>query len=75
MQEMSREMMKAGIIEEMLEEAIDQDVDEELEEEVQTEVDKVLFELVGGSYLIYLIYLRTRFVPVKCGLSVLVSYV
>lgn len=42
MREMSKEMTKAGIIEEMLEETMDSFEDtEELEEEVQTEVDKV----------------------------------
>ncbi|CAG2122666.1 unnamed protein product, partial [Medioppia subpectinata] len=42
MQEMSREMMKAGIIEEMIEETLDDqlDVDDTLEEEAQKEVDK-----------------------------------
>lgn len=43
MREMSKEMMKAGIIEEMLEETMDSVEDtEELEEEVQSEVDKVI---------------------------------
>jgi len=51
MQEMSREMMKAGIIEEMLEEVLDDqlEVDDELEEEAQKEVDKVLWELTAGQ--------------------------
>lgn len=45
MRDMSKEMMKAGIIEEMLEETMDSIEDtEELEEEVQTEVDKVSVE-------------------------------
>lgn len=42
MRDMSKEMMKAGIIEEMLEETMDSIEDtEELEEEAQGEVDKV----------------------------------
>lgn len=42
MREMSKEMMKAGIIEEMLDETMESvDESEELEEEVQSEVDKV----------------------------------
>jgi charged multivesicular body protein 3 len=51
MQEMSREMMKAGIIEEMLDEVLDDqlEVDDELEEEAQKEVDKVLWELTAGQ--------------------------
>jgi len=50
MRDLSREMMRAGIIEEMLEETMgtleDQD---ELEEEAQEEVDKVLWELTAGQ--------------------------
>lgn len=47
MREMSKEMMKAGIIEEMLEETMDSVEDtEELEEEVQTEVDKVMLRII-----------------------------
>ncbi|XP_067000394.1 charged multivesicular body protein 3 [Anabrus simplex] len=50
MRELSREMMKAGIIEEMLEETMDVLEDsEELEEEAQEEVDKVLWELTAGQ--------------------------
>lgn len=51
MEEMSREMMKAGIIEEMMEETLDDhlEVDEDLEEEAQKEVDKVLWELTAGQ--------------------------
>eukprot|EP00128_Syssomonas_multiformis_P001412 Colp12_sorted_trinity150504_noHs@29865 len=47
MQELSKEMMKAGIIEEMVEDALDQD-DAELEEAADEEVNKVLFELTNG---------------------------
>ncbi|KAG6866470.1 hypothetical protein C0991_003988 [Blastosporella zonata] len=48
MREMSMEMTKAGIMEEMLEDTLD-DEDEELEEEADAEVDKVLFELTAGK--------------------------
>ncbi|KAL3863302.1 hypothetical protein ACJMK2_005067 [Sinanodonta woodiana] len=50
MREMSKEMMKAGIIEEMLEDTMEglEDQDE-LEEEAQEEVDKVLWELTAGD--------------------------
>lgn len=50
MREMSKEMMKAGIIEEMLEETMDTIEDpEEMEEEAQEEIDKVLWELTAGA--------------------------
>ncbi|CAB3369497.1 charged multivesicular body protein 3 [Cloeon dipterum] len=50
MRELSREMMKAGIIEEMLEETFEGLEDqEELEEEAQEEVDKVLWEVTQGQ--------------------------
>jgi len=50
MMEMSREMMKAGIIEEMLDDAMEGlEDEEEMEEAVQAEVDKVLFELTAGK--------------------------
>lgn len=50
MMEMSREMMKAGIIEEMLEDTMEGlGEGEELEEAAQTEVDKVLAELTAGA--------------------------
>lgn len=45
MQEMSKEMMKAGIIEEMLDETFE-DMEEDpegMEEAAQTEIDKVIF--------------------------------
>ena len=50
MMEMSREMMKAGIIEEMMEdtmESINNAVD--MEEETNEELDKVLYELTAGK--------------------------
>ncbi|KAJ8910876.1 hypothetical protein NQ315_000507 [Exocentrus adspersus] len=50
MQEMSKEMMKAGIIEEMLDETMDDLEDtEEMEEAAQSEIDKVLFEITEGK--------------------------
>ena len=50
MMEMSREMMKAGIIEEMLEDTMETVTEsEDLEEEAQGEVDKILFELTAGK--------------------------
>lgn len=46
MQDLSKEMMKTGIIGEMMDEAIEEAIDDEpIEEEVQAEVDKVLSEL------------------------------
>jgi len=55
MQELSREMMRAGIMEEMMEETLDEVTgidEEEMEEEIQAEVDKVLFEITQGTKLI-----------------------
>lgn len=50
MRELSKEMMKAGIIEEMLEETMDTIEDpEEMEEEAQEEIDKVLWEITQGT--------------------------
>ncbi|GAB1605884.1 charged multivesicular body protein 3-like isoform X1 [Argonauta hians] len=50
MMEMSREMMKAGIIEEMLEDTFEGLEDtEDLEDESQNEVDKILYELTAGE--------------------------
>lgn len=50
MMEMSKEMMKAGIIEEMLEDTMEGlDDTEEEEEAAQEEIDKVLFELTAGD--------------------------
>ncbi|KAF5390635.1 hypothetical protein D9757_002754 [Collybiopsis confluens] len=49
MREMSMEMTKAGILEEMMEDTLDMDDDEELEEEADQEVDKVLFQLTDGK--------------------------
>ncbi|KAL9940808.1 hypothetical protein V8E36_000296 [Tilletia maclaganii] len=53
MREMSMEMTKAGIMEEMMDDTLDSGVlgedEEELEEEAQGEVDKVLYELTDGK--------------------------
>ncbi|KAJ7904570.1 vacuolar sorting protein Vps24 [Mycena olivaceomarginata] len=49
MREMSMEMTKAGIMEEMLSDTLDMDEDEELQEEADEEVDKVLAELTDGK--------------------------
>ncbi|TMW49654.1 hypothetical protein DOY81_005258 [Sarcophaga bullata] len=50
MRDMSKEMMKAGIIEEMLEETMESlEETEEMEEEAAKEVDKVLWEITNGK--------------------------
>ncbi|XP_070170533.1 charged multivesicular body protein 3 [Polyergus mexicanus] len=50
MREMSKEMMKAGIIEEMLDETMDSIEDsEEMEDEADEEVDKILWEVTAGQ--------------------------
>ncbi|OAV89842.1 hypothetical protein PTTG_10265 [Puccinia triticina 1-1 BBBD Race 1] len=51
MQEMSQEMMKAGIMSEMVEDAIDtlDEDEEELEEEAEAEVQNVLFNITDGK--------------------------
>ncbi|KAL1138259.1 hypothetical protein AAG570_009948, partial [Ranatra chinensis] len=50
MRSLSKEMMKAGIIEEMLEETMDSLEDqEEMEEQAEEEIDKVLWELTAGA--------------------------
>ncbi|KAI9574467.1 vacuolar sorting protein Vps24 [Boletus coccyginus] len=49
MREMSMEMTKAGIMEEMLDDMLEMDEEEELEEEADAEIDKVLFELTNGK--------------------------
>ncbi len=47
MQEMSKEMMRAGLIDEMISDALEMD-DEELEDEAEKEVESVLFEITNG---------------------------
>ncbi|KAJ3292519.1 Charged multivesicular body protein 3 [Borealophlyctis nickersoniae] len=49
MMEMSQEMMKAGIIEEMMEDTIAMNDEEDIEEEAENEVNNVLFELTDGK--------------------------
>ncbi|KAK9804420.1 hypothetical protein WJX72_011763 [[Myrmecia] bisecta] len=50
MQQMSKEMMKAGVIDEMMEDAMDSALDsEEVEEDAEAEVDKVLMEIAGET--------------------------
>jgi len=49
MRELSKEMMKAGIIEEMLEDTMESLEPEDMEEEVEREVDKVLNEILHGE--------------------------
>ncbi|KAL7413053.1 vacuolar sorting protein Vps24 [Mrakia frigida] len=50
MRQMSMEMTKAGIMEEMLDDTLESlDEDEDLEEEADAEVDKVLYELTDGK--------------------------
>lgn len=50
MMELSREMMKAGVIEEMLEDTLEGlEGGEEMEEAAQEEVDKVILELTTGK--------------------------
>ncbi|CAL1700713.1 unnamed protein product [Somion occarium] len=49
MREMSMEMTKAGILEEMMDDTLEMEEDEELEEEADAEVDKVLFDLTEGK--------------------------
>lgn len=50
MQDMSKEMMKAGILEEMLDETMDTFEDtEEVEEAADNEIDNILFELTKGA--------------------------
>lgn len=50
MRELSKEMMKAGIIEEMLDETMESVEDsEEVEDEADEEVDKILWEVTAGQ--------------------------
>ncbi|OBS80236.1 hypothetical protein A6R68_21559 [Neotoma lepida] len=49
MRELSKEMMKAGIIEEMLEDTFESmDDQEETEEAAEMEIDRILFEITPG---------------------------
>ncbi|CAH1783778.1 unnamed protein product, partial [Owenia fusiformis] len=49
MRDMSKEMMKMGIIEEMMEDTFESLDDDELEDEATEEVEKVLFDLTAGE--------------------------
>lgn len=49
MQNMSKEMMKMGIIDEMMEDAMESLDPEDIEEEADKEVERVLFELTAGQ--------------------------
>lgn len=50
MRELSKEMMKAGIIEEMLDETMDSIEDaDDVEDEADEEVDKILWEVTAGQ--------------------------
>ncbi|KAG7328271.1 hypothetical protein KOW79_008215 [Hemibagrus wyckioides] len=50
MRDLSKEMMKAGIIEEMLEDTLEgMDDEEEMEEAAEAEVDRILFEITAGA--------------------------
>ncbi|XP_023690161.1 charged multivesicular body protein 3 [Paramormyrops kingsleyae] len=50
MRELSKEMMKAGMIEEMLEDTFESmDDEEEMEEMAEAEVDRILFEITAGA--------------------------
>jgi hypothetical protein len=50
MQEFSKEMLKAGVIEEVMSDELDSALDnDDIEEEIEEEVDKVLSELAGET--------------------------
>merc|ERR1712014_107764 len=50
MMELSREMMKAGVIEEMMEDVMEPlGEEEEMEEAAQAEIDKVILEITTGK--------------------------
>ncbi|KAG8546479.1 hypothetical protein GDO81_018825 [Engystomops pustulosus] len=50
MRDLSKEMMKAGIIEEMLEDTFEGMEDQdEMEEQAEMEIDKILFEITAGA--------------------------
>lgn len=51
MQELSKELMKAGIINEMMDDMVDLDVDEELEDESQEEVNKIISNLTEDKFM------------------------
>ncbi|XP_035273448.1 charged multivesicular body protein 3-like [Anguilla rostrata] len=49
MRELSQEMSKAGIIEEMMEDTFESMEDEDMEEAAEAEVDKILYEITAGA--------------------------
>lgn len=49
MRELSMELVRAGIIEEMVADSLPDDALEEDDEEVETEVGKILGEIIGGK--------------------------
>lgn len=49
MRDMSKEMMKAGILEEMMEDAMETVDEDDVEEAAEGEVEKVLWELTAGE--------------------------
>jgi len=49
MQELSKEMTKAGIIEEMMEDTMAMSDDEEMDDIAEAEVEKILFEVTKGQ--------------------------
>ncbi|KAF5892549.1 charged multivesicular body protein 3 [Clarias magur] len=50
MRDLSKEMMKAGIIEEMMEDTLEGlDDEEEMEEAAEAEVDRILYEITAGA--------------------------
>lgn len=49
MRELSMELVKAGIIEEMLDDTLPAEQDFDMDEEVEGEVDKVLSEIMAGK--------------------------
>ncbi|GEQ68072.1 hypothetical protein JCM33374_g1738 [Metschnikowia sp. JCM 33374] len=50
MQELSKELMKAGIINEMMDDMVDLDMDDELEDESQDEVNKIISSLTEDKF-------------------------
>ncbi|KAF9780108.1 vacuolar sorting protein Vps24 [Thelephora terrestris] len=49
MRNVSMEMQKAGIIDDMMEDMLDAQEDEDIEQEADAEVDKILFDLTNGK--------------------------
>lgn len=49
-QELSKELMKAGVMEEMMDDMVDLDFEDELEDESQEEVDKIIQNLTEDKF-------------------------